>query len=153
MNYRIPTQISEVKLSYLSKVKAADRPQITSSLDAYTVLNANWDEGAIGLYEEFYVLLLDRANRVMGRYRVSQGGIAGTVVDTRMVFVAALKARSNSLILAHNHPSSRLHPSQADKKLTTKLCAAGELLDLPVLDHLILSPEGGYFSFADEGLI
>lgn len=153
MNYSISTEVSEVKLTYQSKVKAADRPQIRCSADAYQILHANWDEGMIGLCEEFYILLLDRSNRVMGRYRVSQGGIAGTVVDVRMVFTAALKARATSLILAHNHPSGQLRPSQADKDLTSKLCNAGELLDLLVLDHLILSPEGGYLSFADEGLI
>ena len=153
MSYHIPTEVSEIRLTYQSKVRAADRPQITCSADAYQILYANWDEGMIGLCEEFYILLLDRSNRVMGRYRVSQGGIAGTVVDARMIFAAALKARATSLILAHNHPSGQLRPSQADKSLTTKLVQAGEILDLPVLDHLILSPEGGYVSFADEALI
>jgi DNA repair protein RadC len=84
---------------------------------------------------------------------VSQGGLAGTVVDPKVVFAAALKARASSLILAHNHPSGNLKPSQADTDLTNKIKQGGELLDIAILDHLILSPEGGYFSFADEGLM
>ncbi len=153
MKKTIPTDVSEVKLTYRSKVRAADRPQIGCSYHAYEVLQTHWDEGTIALCEEFYVLLLDRSNRVMGRYRVSQGGLAGTVVDAKMIFAAALKARSSALILAHNHPSGNLCPSKADQELTQKIAEAGKLLDLPILDHLILSPEGGYYSFADEGLM
>jgi DNA repair protein RadC len=153
MKNQIPTDVSEVKLTYKSRVKAEDRPQIKCSHDAYRILFSNWDEDLIELCEEFYILLLDRANRVMGRFRVSQGSMSGTLVDARMVFACAIKGRAHSLILAHNHPSCQLKPSQADKTLTTKLVAAGKLLDLPILDHLILSPEGGYFSFADEGIL
>lgn len=152
MNYQISTAVTEVMLTYQSKVKAADRPQIKSSLDAYNILVANWSE-QIGFIEEFYILLLDRSNRVMGRYLVSQGSMVGTVVDPRVVFTAALKSRSISIILAHNHPSGNLRPSRSDKDITTKLKQAGEILDIAVLDHLILSPEGGYYSFSDEGLI
>ncbi len=135
---------------YFNKVKAVDRPQVKCSLDAYEILQANWSD-QIGLLEEFYILLMDRANRVMGKYLVSQGGMAGTVVDAKIVFTAALKARCSSIILAHNHPSTSLYPSQADKNLTQKLVEAGKVLDILILDHLILSPEGGYYSFADEG--
>ena len=110
-------------------------------------------EDTIEFFEEAYLLLLDRANRVMGWYKVSQGGMAGTVIDPKIIFATALKARANSIIIAHNHPSGQLRPSQADKDLTNKLFAAGKALDLPLLDHLILAPEGGCFSFADEGLI
>ena len=153
MRYQISTQVTEVKMVYYNKVKAADRPQVKSSLDAYTILASNWDEGTIGLFEEFYILLLDRANRVLGKYLVSQGGMTGTVVDAKMVFACALKTKANSLILCHNHPSSNLKASQADLDLTKKLQQGGELLDIAVLDHLIISPEGGYYSFADEGLL
>lgn len=153
MNYSIINQVTEIKLTYQNKVKAADRPQIRSSLDAYNILIANWDEQTIELYEEFYILLLDRSNRVLGRYLVSQGGMAGTVVDAKMVFACALKCKAHALILSHNHPSSTLKPSQADINLTKKLTQGGELLDIAVLDHLIISPEGGYYSFADEGIM
>jgi len=153
MSYQISTQVTEVKMVYYNKVKADERPQIRSSFDAYEVLAANWNDGTIGLYEEFYILLLDRSNRVMGRYLVSQGGMAGTVVDAKLLFASALKCRASSIILAHNHPSGTLQASLLDKTLTKKLVKGGEVLDIAVLDHLILSPEGGYLSFADEGLI
>lgn len=152
MCYKIPSEVTEIKLIYQNKVKATDRPQVTGSQDVYQILLANWSE-QIGFIEEFYILLLDRSNRVMGHYKVSQGGLAGTVVDPKVVFAAALKARASSLILTHNHPSGNLKPSQADTDLTNKIKQGGELLDIAILDHLILSPEGGYFSFADEGLM
>ncbi|MCG8328555.1 MAG: JAB domain-containing protein [Chitinophagales bacterium] len=152
MCYKIPYEVTEIKLIYETKIRAKDRPQVTSSQDAYEILLANWSE-QIGFIEEFYILLLDRSNRVMGHYRVSQGSMAGTIVDPKVVFAAALKTRSSALILAHNHPSGTLRPSPADKALTQTLQQAGELLDMPILDHLILSPEGGFFSFVDEGLL
>lgn len=152
MCYKIPVEVTEIQLIYRSKVKAQDRPQVRGSQDAHKVLMSNWSE-AIELFEEFYILLLDRANRVMGRYLVSQGGMSGTVVDAKLVFAAAIKGKASSIILAHNHPSGNLRPSQADIDLTRKLKEGGALLDIPVLDHLILSPEGGYYSFADEGMI
>ncbi|MEZ4991916.1 MAG: JAB domain-containing protein [Saprospiraceae bacterium] len=153
MSYQIPAQVTEVKMVYYNKVKAADRPQVKSSFDAYEILVSNWDEGTINLFEEFYILLLDRSSRVMGRYLVSQGGVVGTVVDAKLVFAAALKARASSIILCHNHPSQNLRPSQADISLTEKLKKAGDLLDIFVLDHLIITSDNGYYSFADEGLM
>ena len=104
-------------------------------------------------FEEALLLLLDRCNRLMGWYKVSQGGMAGTVVDPKVIFATALKAKANSIIIAHNHPSNKLKPSQEDLALTMKLFTAGQALDLPLLDHLILAPDVGCFSFADEGLI
>ena len=153
MKHTLPTEVAEVKLTYQNKVYACDRPQVRSSGDAYWLFDMHWEENTIGLFETAYMLLLDRANRVMGWFKVSQGGMAGTVGDAKLIFATALKARAAAIILAHNHPSANLSPSKADKALTTKLVAAGKALDLPLLDHLILSPEGGYFSFADEGLI
>ena len=152
MSYKLSSKVSEVRLIYLSKVKAKDRPQITSSKDAHKILRANWSN-EMGLLEEFNILLLDRSNRVMARYPVSKGGVAGTVVDAKIIFAVALKCRASSIILAHNHPSGNLSPSQTDIDLTFKLKEGGKLLEILVLDHLILSPEGGYYSFADEGLL
>ena len=151
MSYKIPTKVTEIRLSYQSKVKAADRPQIRSSQDAYSILIERWEQ--IELVEEFKILLLDRSNRVMAYYPVSRGGLAGTVVDAKMVFAAALKGRASSLILAHNHPSGSLQPSKNDIALTKKLKQAGEMLDIVVLDHLILTPYDGFYSFADEGMM
>lgn len=146
------TQVTEISLVYQNRIKANQRPQIKSSSDAYTILSDNWSQ-QIGLLEEFVILLLDRSNRVMGKYLVSKGGVAGTVVDAKIIFACALKCRASSIILAHNHPSGNLLPSQADRDITGKLKQGGQLLDIAVLDHLILSPEGGYYSFADEGLL
>lgn len=104
------------------------------------------------MLEQFKVVLLSRANKVLGIIQISSGGIAGTVADPKLIFASALKACASSIILAHNHPSGNLGPSQADIQLTRKIKAGGELLDISVLDHVILSSEG-YFPFADEGLI
>ena len=149
MTYKVPLQVSEIKLVYKSKTKAKERPQITSSRDAYWTLESNWSD-QIALLEEFNVLLLDRSNRAMAICPISKGGVSGTVVDLKIVFAAALKGRASSIILAHNHPSGNLKPSQADIELTRKFRKAGEILDISVLDHLILSPDGDYYSFADE---
>ncbi len=124
-----------------------DRPQVRSSQDAYQALGPL----LIDLpHEEFWILLLNRANRVIGREQVSSGGVAGTVVDAKLVFRRAIEGSACSIILAHNHPSGNLSPSQADINLTRKLVQAGETLDVTVLDHLIVA-ERGYYSLADEG--
>lgn len=146
-------QVAEIQLTYRSKPVLSREPFIRQSGDAYQVLAACWNPDTIGLFEEFKVLLLNRANRVLGVVSVSSGGMTGTVVDLRLVFGAALKGAATSLILSHNHPSGSLKPSETDLTLTRKLVEAGKVLDLPVLDHIILTPEGTYKSFADEGLI
>jgi len=145
-------KVAEVELTYKSKVKAADRPQINSSEDAYTILKEIWEEGKMDFVEQFKVLLLNRANRVLGFVNVSTGGVTGTVADPKVIFVAALKAHACALIIAHNHPSGNLKPSAADETLTQKIKSAGMFLDIRLLDHLVLSSEG-YLSFADEGLL
>jgi DNA repair protein RadC len=144
--------VAEVELVYKSKVKASERPLITSASDAYEVLKAVWEEGKMDLLEQFKVLFLNRANRVLCIYNVSSGGITGTVADPRLIYTAALRVNAVSLILAHNHPSGSLKPSRADEELTQKIKGAGAFLDINVLDHLIISSEG-FYSFADEGLI
>lgn len=144
-------QVAEVKLSYINTVKMAERPVVASSADAASVFFNHWSDD-MELLESFNVLFLDRANRVKGFYPLSKGGMTGTVVDPRLIFAAALKALACGLILAHNHPSGQLRPSQPDIDVTRKLKAAGQVLEIPVLDHLILTTQG-YFSFADEGLL
>lgn len=123
------------------------RVQIRTSRDAYRVLAAQLVDLP---HEEFWMLCLNRANRVLQREQISTGGVAGTVVDAKVVFRRALEQRASSLILIHNHPSGNLYPSQADIDLTKKLRAAGQQIDIPIMDHLIIA-EGGYYSFADEG--
>lgn len=144
--------VSEVELTYKSKVKASERPQIGSSSDAFAILQQVWEEGKWDFVEQFKVLLLNRANKVIGLVNVSSGGVTGTVADPKIIYVAALKANACALIIAHNHPSGNLKPSRADEELTQKIKSAGLFLDIKLLDHLILSSEG-YCSFADEGLL
>ena len=145
-------RVAEIKLSYRNRVKPSERSQVTSSTDSYQVLQASWDMGKLEFVEQFKVLLLSRANRVLGIYEVSTGGVAGTVADPKLIFAAALKACASGIILCHNHPSGNLKPSQADLQLTKKMKQGGELLDISVLDHIILTSEG-YYSLADEGLL
>jgi DNA repair protein RadC len=126
-----------------------EQPAIACSRDAYQTIAPLLADLP---HEEFWILLLNRANRVIGRERVSIGGVAGTVVDAKMVFQKALQQLASSIILAHNHPSGNLRPSQADLDLTKKLKAAGKVMDIQVLDHLIIS-EAGYTSLADDNLM
>jgi len=131
----------------LTSVKS--RPQIRGSRDAHKLLAPL----LIDLpHEEFWMLLLNRANRVIGREQISIGGTSGTVVDAKVIFRKALEGQASGLILAHNHPSGNLRPSQADIDITKKLRSGGKSLDISILDHLIIS-EMGYFSFADEGIL
>ncbi len=103
-------------------------------------------------HEEFWVILLNRANVVMKKIPVSIGGVAGTVADPKIIFKHAIEHLASAIILVHNHPSGNLKPSAADIALTKKVKEAGILLDLPVLDHLIFADQQ-YFSFADEGIL
>ncbi|HUH19374.1 JAB domain-containing protein [Albibacterium sp.] len=145
-------QVSEINLSYRPKFKASERPKITSSKDAYDILYNNWDLDKIELLEQFKILLLNRANKVIGIFQVSSGGVAGTVADPKLIFSTALKACASSIILSHNHPSGNLQPSPQDIELTKKIKTGGSYLDIMVLDHVIITPDR-YYSFADEGMI
>jgi DNA repair protein RadC len=145
-------QIAEIQVSYHPHFKAAERPQISGSNDAYSILHDNWDLDTIELKEHFNILLLNRANRVLGIYEVSSDGMAGTVVDPKLIFGTALKAGASYIVLSHNHPSGNLKPSTEDITITKKLEAAGKLLDLLIIDHIIITSLG-YLSFQDEGLM
>lgn len=103
-------------------------------------------------HEEFWLLMLNRANRILGRYKVSQGGLSGTVIDNRIILKKALDNLASSIIVCHNHPSGNNQPSEADLKITEKLKKAAEMLEIKLLDHVIIADKS-YFSFADEGLI
>ncbi|HIB8181415.1 TPA: JAB domain-containing protein [Elizabethkingia anophelis] len=144
--------ISEIQLSYRNIVKASLRPVITCSKDAYDLIFKNWNIDQIEFVEQFKILLMNNANKVLGIYVVSTGGIASTIVDPKLIFSAALKANASTMILCHNHPSGNLKPSTQDIRLTQKIVNASKLLDIQVLDHLILSSES-YLSFQDEGLL
>jgi len=103
-------------------------------------------------HEEFWVLILNRANRVIDNIRISQGGISGTVIDVRLILKNALDRLASSLVLCHNHPSGNLKPSDADIKITTKISEASRTMDIQLLDHIIIA-DNSYFSFSDEGII
>ena len=103
-------------------------------------------------HEEFWVLFLNRQNKIIDKQRLSQGGMTGTVIDVRLVIKMALEKHATSLIIAHNHPSGNLEASDADRKITRQLKDAAAIMDIPIIDHLIITREG-YFSFADEGLL
>jgi len=103
-------------------------------------------------YEEFWIILLNRSNRVIGQKLISEGGISGTVVDPKKVFKIALDHHASGIILGHNHPSGVTAPSEADQKITKKIVNAGQLLEIVVLDHIIITDDG-YYSFTDEGAL
>lgn len=145
-------QIAEVELIYKTKVKASERPSIKSSKDAAALLQKNWNENKIDFIEQFKVILLNRAHKVLGLFEASSGGVTGTLVDPKLVFSAALKANACGIIVSHNHPSGNLKPSNADEQLTAKLKQGATFLDIQLLDHIIITSEG-FFSFADEGLL
>jgi DNA repair protein RadC len=126
-----------------------DRLKISTSRDAFDVLHPLLADKP---HEEFWIMLLNRANKVMETLPISSGGLTGTVADVRMIFEHAIKSKATSIMLCHNHPSGNLSPSQLDIDLTKKLVKAGETLDVKVLDHLIIG-ENKYYSFADEGMM
>jgi DNA repair protein RadC len=146
-------KVNDIKISYKEKVMTSKSIAIKSSTDAGKLLFDNWDKNTIGLQEAFKVLLLNNSNKVKGIYHLSTGGITGTLVDIRILFAVILKSLSVGIILAHNHPSGKLQPSEADKQLTQKIKQAAVLFDVKVLDHLIIIPNGEFYSFSDNGLI
>jgi len=144
-------KLAEIEVSY--RPKKVHHPLIKSSADVYYHLLKFFPEETISLQEQFVVGYVNRANRLMGVYEMSKGGITGTVADPKLILGVALKSAATGIILAHNHPSSNLQPSAADKEITRKIQEACKLLDITLLDHLIIVPEAAYFSFADEGLL
>jgi DNA repair protein RadC len=123
--------------------------KIQSTNDAYELMKPYLLDLS---HEEFWVLHLNRANKVMHKSKISAGGYAGTVVDVRMVFKEALAFQAQGLIMVHNHPSGNAQPSEADISLTKKMVQAGKFLDIQVLDHLIFT-NNAFYSFADHGAI
>ncbi len=126
-----------------------ERPQIKKSKDVFALMHPILADLP---HEEFWVLILNQANRVLSKFNISKGGISGTVIDVRLIMEKALYQHASSIILCHNHPSGNKRPSQPDISVTKKLSEAGKILDIHVLDHVIIA-ENHYFSFADEGLI
>jgi DNA repair protein RadC len=129
--------------------EAEDLLQIKSSKDVADIFQPLLSDLQ---YEEFWILFLNRSNKVINRMKLSQGGISGTVTDVRIIMKKALESLASGIIVCHNHPSGNLNPSESDTKITQKIKDAGNLMDIQLLDHLIIS-EKDYYSFADNGLL
>ena len=143
--------VAEVQLRYVNPVPASQRQLINKSQAAVDLLKLIWEDD-VDHCESFYLLLLNRANKVLGSKLISKGGCSGTVVDPKIIFQAALLANATGLILAHNHPSGNTKPSESDIRITRKIVEGGKIMEISVLDHLIVTSES-FFSFSDEGMI
>lgn len=131
------------------RLKTGEKPSVRCSQDSYNFLHPFFEDLH---HEEFYVLYMNRANKILSYEQLSKGGISGTVADGKIIFSQALQHKACGVILAHNHPSDQLKPSQSDIKLTHSLVKFGSLIDIQVLDHLIITANN-YFSFVDEGIL
>ncbi len=129
----------------LSEVK--EKPKIAGSTDVFDLMHPILADLP---HEEFWIILLNRANKVISTQKISQGGISGTVMDSKLIMKAAIDQLASSIILCHNHPSGNRIPSSQDKNVTLKMKEAGKIMDIPILDHIIVT-EDGFYSFADEG--
>lgn len=137
---------------YLGKKESAlKKVKISSSMDAADYIRNFYHED-IGIYESFFMLILNRANTTVGYVKISQGGIAGTVADISLIAKYAVNSLASGVIIAHNHPSGNKAPSINDQNLTKRVKEALKLFDISLLDHVILTPDS-YYSFADEGII
>lgn len=143
--YSFPT----VKLTYVSDSATMIKPQAHSSREMHHFLYPKF-EGIIEHHEEFHILMLNRRMKVIGHAALFIGGIDTAIVDVRIVMQAALLSNCSALVLAHNHPSGSLIPSEADRRITQKISQACKVMDISLIDHIILSPEGSYYSFADN---
>ena len=126
-----------------------NKNKINSSKDVFELFASNFSSTS---YEEFWILMLNRANHIIKKINISEGGVSETIVDAKKIFSIALENKATSIVLCHNHPSGNIQPCEADIKLTKKLKEAGKTLDILVVDHIIIGIEK-YYSFADEGII
>ncbi|MGB3468849.1 MAG: DNA repair protein RadC [Cyclobacteriaceae bacterium] len=132
------------------KLLVADKPKISSSVDVYNLMKPEMLDLR---HEEFWIIILNRANTVLRKEFISRGGVTGTVVDPKIIFKKVLDYRGTGTILVHNHPSGNSKPSRPDINITKKIVSAGQLLEISVLDHIIFTDYQGHFSFADNNMI
>ena len=142
-------KIAEISINYKPLEGVTPIQKIKGSKDGVEFFRAVWSD-RMEYIEEVYMLLLNRCNSILGFVKVSEGGTSAAVIDTKIVFQAALKANAQSIVLCHNHPSGNCAPSEADIQLTKKIKEAGKILELALLDHIIIT-KNSYYSFADEG--
>lgn len=145
-------RLSEIRAVYKSRTKASARKAIRQPQDVVEYLRAIWNKDTMELTEEFVILCLNGNHRVLGWVKVSSGGRNSALVDPRLIFAIALQTASTALILAHNHPSGSVEPSEDDKVVTKRLIEAGRLLGIAVLDHIILAKDAEC-SFSELGLM
>ncbi|HTI11725.1 MAG TPA: JAB domain-containing protein [Puia sp.] len=144
--------VTEIELVYRNKQNPRDRPIVRNSRNAYDLFLMSWNMNRINLVEDFKILLQDRRCACLGIAPIASGSINECLVDPKIVFGIALKAKASALTLAHNHPSGCVQPSQPDMTLTRQFKMAGEFLNIRVNDHLIITPRD-YYSFADKGMM
>ena len=143
--------LAEIQVKY--KTNQKDKVAINSSKVAFNILYSLYDKETIELLEQFYLILLNKANKMLGWIKLSTGGTSGAIVDVKVIFALALKTNSSKILISHNHPSQNLKPSEEDKKLTELINDAGKFFNITLLDHLIIASDGSYYSFADEGVL
>jgi DNA repair protein RadC len=146
-------QLQEIMISYKPAEGMDNVNVVNTSLDAYKSIINFYDKDTITCQEQILVLYLNRANKPIGVIPLFRGGLTGTVVDIKLIISIALKSLTSSIVVSHNHPSGNRQPSREDTLITTRLKDACKLLDLTLLDHLIVTPDGNYLSFADEGML
>lgn len=143
-------KVNVVSLTYKLKYDTTDYPIIKSSKDAANIFYESWDKDTIGLEEQFKVLYLNRRNQVIGLYNSGIGGTDGVIVCNKKILACGLKLVASAMIIAHNHPSGNRKKSQSDIQVTKSLKECGRIMNIQLLDHIILLPNGNYVSFADD---
>jgi len=143
-------EVSEIKVSYSNK--NPDKVKIVNSNSAYEIFIKYWNMNIVEFQEEVKILLLNRANIVLGIHELSKGGTSGSLIDIKIILSIALKCNASGVIIAHNHPSGNLKPSVSDDSITRRLKEACSTLDLSLYDHLIISKDS-YYSYSDEGVL
>ncbi len=141
--------VNEVEVIYKPRLDTVELTKVIKSSDVVDFLRKIWADD-IEYRERFYAIYLNRNNKILGYYLVSMGSSCGTVTEPKMIFQPAISMHASSIILAHNHPSGNINPSSSDLKLTASMCKAGQFLEIPILEHIILT-KSHFYSFADNG--
>lgn len=146
MNY-----VSEIEILYKPRLDIVTLDKVKNLHDAIDIFRSIW-ENDIEYRERFYAIYLDRRSKVLGYYLLSVGSSCATIVETKMLFQPAINLHASSIVVAHNHPSGNLKPSEADRRLTKRICEAGNILEIPIQDHIILTVDS-FYSFAQNNII
>ena len=140
----------EISIKYKKEVHPTKRFQVKSAEDIAVFARALFNADTINWTEEVILICLNQSSSIMGYYKVSSGGISSAIVDPKVVFTFALNCCATKVILAHNHPSSNIKPSQADDRMTQQIKQGGEILGIDLLDHVIVTDDNGYYSYLEN---